>query len=263
MIEAPHPHIQPLHTERRGPRPELAVSVTRGQRLDTPAIRALWELRGRIFGLKAHVDPDEDWAIFRDELLRSSVVLRFTSGDGVLRGFWQHRHEVRQLAGRHVSVLLPTYSFVEPAWRGHPSYLRALASALLPHLLGSAIMPSYAVGVGYPMSFMLAARHGIEIHVDRQARPGSLDAAVLDHYRAEMVGPASIASSPRVDMRTVPEPPSAGWLLRHAGHPLLRQYEAHVPDWLDGYALYVAIRFRPRQIARVARGVARRMTHRR
>lgn len=236
----------------------LRAVMGRGAGLKEAEIREMWSLRLTVFSLKSTVDPEADWRGFRDELLRSTGVLRVYSDDRILRGFWQQRDAIVHLRGRRVSVSVATYGFVDRAWRGHPVYTMGLTRLLAPLALRSLVMPVFGLGVGYPTTFMLLSRRGMAPIIDRHVAPDSLEAAVLDAFRDDLVGPEGRDGSPLVDMRTLPESPPESWFARNAGHPDLARYLAVNPDWASGYALYSAVRVRPKFVVAGLATVARR-----
>jgi hypothetical protein len=59
-------------------------------------------------------------------------------------------------------------------------------------------------------------------------------------------------------MATLPETPPESWFARNAGHPDLARYLAVNPDWASGYAVYAAVRVRPKFVAAGLATAARR-----
>lgn len=227
-----------------------------GARLDEAALREMWRLRTSIFALKPEVSPEADFAWFAGVLRRSTDVYRFFAGEHLV-GFWEVAMQRTSVGARACLVVNATYAFTHLDYRGHPALALTAVRGISAAFARARGAPIYGLGVAYPNTWLLLARHGLQLVVDG-ADGDALAARLLALYRGDVAGVGGPEPRPVVSMNTVPETPSPAWLARHRDHPAFLAYQRLNPRWAEGFGIYTAARVHARFFASIALSVARR-----
>ncbi len=234
------------------PQPFLGARRAPGRLLDPATVDEMWRLRGRIFDLQPHVDPKEDRLRFGRFVAGCQQVLLFTDAQGTLRGmtsfFWE------PVPGGPEWMLMPEYGFFEPAFRGHPLFLRAGLPVLGRVLAAARGRPLTMAGIGYPRSMRSGAR--LLDPLWSLQDPGLPEGIrrVLLHLLRRFGGPHADLQRGTVPLPTVPEAPppperrGAFWA----------RYEALNPMWSRGVGLAMAGHIGPRIVQRLGADLLRR-----
>lgn len=242
------------------PRARLTSSLCDGATLREDELRSLWRLRVGLVALKPSTDPEVDFARFSKRCRASQYVLRLRDPEGEIRGMLaaQFRHE-RWQSERYL-LFLPEYGFLDPAYRGHSEMMRGTLSIFARLLVQARGRPIYGFVIAYLQGFSALDAMASPMWTLGDPNLPPLVRNLLERAMSEIAGDAWDRGTHRVNLPTLPRPPSAAWWAAMEHDPGVVRYLDLCPDWLEGKALGFVGRADVPALARMAtRWVRRRI----
>ena len=227
--------------------------------LDEDEVRALWRLRTSLLRLKPEVDPERDFANFR-RFVDAAWVTRVLDRDDRPRVMLCHQRFDGELDGQRYRLALFEYGFNDASLRGHPSVAFAFGQALLACRSWRPGVRDYFVGVGYPRSAVLVTRAVPDLRLSFDPSLDPLERHLV-RRAIEQLGPDKFDERGVAEFPTLPDPICPRWRAKHADVPILRAFEAEVPNWMEGRGATLIGRLDGTMLA-FARELGRRMTTR-
>lgn len=218
----------------------LTFELPRAATLDPATVRALWDMRMRIMGLKPTVPPEVDRAAFTARVLGGSRIAIGRDRDGIPRGMYLgHRDPYTTRGGRRVNLMTPEYGFVEAPWRGTPFSARAFLAVTLTDLAADPLHPPLIVGSIYPATYLQFGRGGRPLCILDD--PPDWMADCLEYVGPRDYGDRYDPATGVVELPTLPPPLPPANRRPPGTDAALAHYEARNPRWREGFALLCAV----------------------
>lgn len=209
---------------------QLKTVCKAGKDLSRDELQAIYAIRAEY--MRPKNSPEQDWGYFSHHIEQAQFLYIFVDTKGQIQGSSLVFYELHD--ENYLTIELGL-GYLRPQFRQQGYPLQAILQALGQIYEAYPRTPKYFLGVAFPAGYLTFRPLNVRLQHLASADISALEKQILSRYSLAQFGDGS---APVCNSILVPIASEAE-IERYAAQPYLAEFMKYVPNWYEGFALYV------------------------